>query len=64
MMGLMDRLEPWTRRFQRAPERPAPAARAVVRPPATAKRSSAPGPDAPATRTGRFTRRRLQEQER
>jgi hypothetical protein len=67
MMGLTDRLESWTRRFQRAPARPA-AEPEPGRPSVRTGRFARPDRDAPAEPvarpTGRFARRALQEQER
>jgi hypothetical protein len=52
MMGLTDRVEPWARRFQRAPVRPAPEPAAVA---TVAEPEPEPEPRPP--RTGRFARR-------
>ena len=62
MMGLTDRVEPWARRFQRAP---APAdEREEPHPPAARADDEALAAPAPPPRdTGRFTRRLLQERE-
>jgi hypothetical protein len=62
MMGLTDRVEPWARRFQRPPERaPEPA---ETEAPRASLRALEDDDAAPEQRTGRFTRRRvLQEQE-
>jgi hypothetical protein len=59
MMGLTDRVEPWARRFQRAPEPgEAEAPRASLR--ALGDDDAEP----PQERIGRFSRRRvLQEQD-
>jgi len=63
MMGLTDRLEPWTRRFQRAAARRSAPAEPARPEPATRDPASALD-DEPPIRTGRFTRRVLQEHER
>jgi hypothetical protein len=64
MLGLTDRLEPWTRRFQRATARRAAPAEPARPEPATRDRASARDDDEPPVRTGRFARRALHEQDR
>lgn len=64
MMGLTDRVEPWARRFQRpaaAAERPATQSEPVR---ASLRPLGEDEVETPERRTGRFTRRVLQEQER
>jgi hypothetical protein len=65
MMGLTDRVEPWTRRFQRAAAPAAPGMEAGS-PARASLRARSDDADAAALerRGGRFTRRVLQEQER
>jgi hypothetical protein len=64
MMGLTDRVEPWTRRFQRtaATAAPRPGAGSATR--ASLRARPDVEPEALEHRSGRFTRRALQEQER
>jgi hypothetical protein len=65
MMGLTDRVGPWARRFQRADATATAPARGPETVPARASlRSRRDDAEPPERRTGRFTRRVLQQQER
>ena len=72
MMGLTDRLEPWTRRFHGAPAPPAAAAPAPAgdggpeddRPARTRRFARPAAAEPPATPTGRWAGGALQDQER
>jgi hypothetical protein len=68
MMGLTDRLEPWARRLHRAPARAEPERKDAARDDAPRRtgrfaRTEPAAPEAPTTRTGRFRRPTLQEQD-